>query len=200
MAIISLEMPQAKFAEAEKLLAHIPGGAEKAVARALNRALEGARTEAAQLMKERYTMKVGDFKKQFVIAKASPGNLTARILTRGARAAITDFKHLPQNPPRQKGIPVAARKKITTEIVAGQTKGWSHAFLARMKSGHLGLWTRSDTEMTKKGHALIHEFFSLGTPQMFGYGPIIRRVMETARERLDRELEHQIQFLLSGGN
>ncbi|MBQ9564503.1 MAG: hypothetical protein IJU98_02845 [Synergistaceae bacterium] len=200
MAILSLEMPQGRFEEARKLLAHIPGGAEKAVARALNRAMEGARTEAARLMKDRYTMKVGDFKKQFVIVKASPGNLVARIMTRGARVAVTEFKHTPQNPPRQKGIPVAARKKVTTEIVAGQTKGWSHAFLARMKSGHLGLWTRSNTETTKKGKALIHEFFSLGVPHMFGYGPIIRRVVETASERLDKELDHQIQFLLSGGN
>ena len=200
MAILSLEMPLARFEEARKLLAHIPGGAEKAVSRALNRALEGARTEAARLMKERYTMKVSDFKKQFVIIKASPSHLVARIMTRGARVAITEFKHLPQNPPRQKGIPVSARKKVTTEIVAGQTKGWSHAFLARMKSGHLGLWTRSETETTKKGKQVIHEFFSLGIPQMFGYGPIIRRVMETAGERLDRELDHQIEFILSGGN
>lgn len=200
MAILSLGISEKRLEEVRNLLSHIPGGAEKAVARALNRSLEGARTEAARLMKDRYTMKVSDFKKQFVIIKASPGNLVARVMTRGARSAITEFKHTPSSPPRQKGIPVAARKKVTTEIVAGQTKGWSHAFLARMRSGHLGLWTRSETEKTSKGKALIHEFFSLGVPHMFGYGPIIRRVVETASERLNKELDHQIQFFLSGGN
>lgn len=199
MAGVSLGISKERFEEVRRALAHIPGGAEKAVARALNRAAEGARNDAAQLMKERYTMKVSDFKKEIVILRATPGNLKAVLLTRSARQAITDFEHAPAKPPRQKGIPARLRQKITTTIVAGQTRGWSHAFLARMKSGHLGLWTRSKTEKTAKGKPVIHEFFTLAVPQMMGSGPIITRVLKTAQHRLGVELDRQVAYIAGGG-
>lgn len=199
MAGVSLGISKERFEEARRALAHIPGGAEKAIARALNRAAESARNDAAQLMKERYTMKVSDFKKEIVILRATPKNLRATLLTRSARQAITDFKYAPVRPPRQKGIPARLRRKITTMIVEGQTKGWSHAFLARMRSGHLGLWTRSKTEKTAKGKPVIHEFFTLAVPHMMGFGPIITRVLKTAQHRLDVELERQVAYIAGGG-
>lgn len=199
MAGVSLGISEARFEEVRHALAHIPGGAEKAVARALNRAAESARNDAAQLMKERYTMKVSDFKKEIVILRATPGNLKAVLLTRSARQAITDFEHAPAKPPRQKGIPARLRPRAMTTIVAGRTKNWSHAFLARMKSGHLGLWTRSKTEKTAKGKPVIHEFFTLAVPQMMGSGPIITRVLKTAQHRLGVELDRQVAYIAGGG-
>ena len=86
-----------------------------------------------------------------------------------------------------------------TTIVAGRTKNWSHAFLARMKSGHLGLWTRSKTEKTAKGKPVIHEFFTLAVPQMMGSGPIITRVLKTAQHRLGVELDRQVAYIAGGG-
>ena len=45
MAGVSLGVSEARFEEVRRALAHIPGGAEKAVARALNRAAESARND-----------------------------------------------------------------------------------------------------------------------------------------------------------
>ena len=199
MAGVFLGISEVRFEEVRRALAHIPGGAEKAVARALNRAAESARNDAAQLMKERYTMKVSDFRKEIAILRATPGNLRAILLTRNARQAITDFKHAPGKPPNQKGIPARLRPKIITTIVSGRTKNWSHAFLARMGSGHLGLWTRSKTEKTAKGKPVIHEFFTLAVPQMMGSGPIITRVLKTAQHRLGVELDRQVAYIAGGG-
>lgn len=186
-------------------MAHIPGGAEKAVARALNSAATYAYYEASNKMSQRYTSSPDTIRKQLKLIRASPKYLRAMIVSRGPHIEVAKFERSPLNPPRQKSIPVRLRQKITTTIVAGQTRGWSHAFLARMRSGHLGLWTRSKTEKTAKGNPVIHEFFTLAPPQMMSAAPILSRVLEVAQSRLEQDIDIEMGVILranerGGGN
>ena len=199
MAGVSLGINPGRYEEIRRALSHIPGGAEKAIMRGLNRAIEGARAEAIRDIRNRYTVHPNILKGAMRIIKASPGHLIATLIARGAGIPISKFKMSHVRVPRQKGIPVALRAKISTEIVSGASKEWSHAFLARMKSGHLGLWTRSKDLKTARGRALITEKFSLGVPQMIGTSAILTEVVNAAGHRLDKEIGHQIKFLLEGG-
>jgi hypothetical protein len=199
MASVSLGIDPGRFEEVKRVLSHIPGGAEKAVMRGMNRALEGARAEAIRDIRGRYTVHPNVLKGSMRIIKASPGHLTATLLNRGPVVPISKFKMSHVRIPKQKGIPVRLREHVKTEIVAGQSKEWSHAFLARMKSGRLGLWTRSRTLKTSRGREFITEKFSLAVPQMIGTSAILAEVVNVAKLRLGKELDHQVEFLLGGG-
>lgn len=196
MAGVSLGISEARFEAVRRALAHIPGGAEKAVARALNSAASYAYYEASHQVAKRYTLPPDLIRKQLQLIRASPKYLKATITSRGQRIEVAKFERDPLNPPRQKSIPVRLRQRITTTIVAGQTKGWSHAFLARMGSGHVGLWTRSKTERTANGKPVIHEFFTLAPPQMMSAAPILNRVLDVAQSRLEQEIDVETRILL----
>ena len=139
-------------------------------------------------------------RKTFKIIKASPQRLQATIISSSPNIPISKFKLSTVRAPRQKGIPVALRQKISSEIKPGQAKQWPHAFLVRLKSGHLGLWTRHKTDKSLSGREAIVERFSLAVPQMIGTQAILPQVLRRAEERLDKELDHQVWFLLEGGN
>ena len=200
MAHVNLSVDSARFEEIRRVLAHLPGGAEKAVARALNRAVEGARAAAIEEIRDRYTVHPNILKGSMRIVKASPQRLVATLLSRGSGIPVAKFRMSEVRVPGQKSIPVALRKTISSEIKPGQSKEWSHAFLARMTSGHLGLWTRHKTATTSKGRPVIAERFSLAVPQMISTAAILNEVMDRAGTRLNKELDHQVRFLLEGGN
>lgn len=191
MASVSIEVDESRFNEVKNILAGIRGGAEKAIARALNRAAESAKTALSKGVRERYTIAPSEISKSIKILKASPQNLKATMISNSARMSITKFKTSPKSPPSQKGIPVNSRKKISTEIISGNSKTWKHAFLARMKSGHLGLWSRAGRGLS--------EIKTASLPQMLGFNPILSEGLEIAQMNLDKELDRQIALILKGG-
>lgn len=193
MASVSLSVSQNQFNEAKKMLSSIPGGAEKAVARALNRALESAKTSMSKGVRERYTIPASKISESIKIIRANPQRLIATMLTTSARLAIPVFRISPKTPPSQKGIPVKLREKVTSEILSGVSKQWSHAFLARMRSGHLGIWKR------QRGGNRILEAKSLSVPQMLGFNAILSEGLNIAQANLDKELARQIDLILGGG-
>lgn len=199
MVDVSLSVDQTRLEEIARLLSHIPRGAEKAISRALNRALEGARAAIVREVQEKYTVSPNTLRASMRIIKATPQKLEATIISRGSGIPVAKFKLSTVRIPRQKGIPAALRKKISSEIIPGVSKEWSHAFLARMKSGHLGLWTRHKTAKTSRGRAVIGERFSLAVPQMIGTRALLPEILNIAKLRLEKELAHQVRFLLEGG-
>lgn len=196
MVGVSLSVDQARLDELKKVLAHIPRGAETALARALNRALEGARREAIDGITRRYAVKSSYLRdRKFRILKAKPGNLAAWIIASSPKVPVGKFVLKPGNPPRQKGIPVKARKTASSEILQGNVREWPHAFIAQMRSGHVGLFSR------KEGTRKITERMGPSVPQMLGQSTVINAVLDRAGELLDKELDRQVRLLLTkGGN
>lgn len=63
----------------------------------------------------------------------------------GNRLPVMRFNVMPRDVPNQKGIPVNDRVKIKISIVRGKTRsGVPNRFLARMKSGHVGVYFRTN--------------------------------------------------------
>ena len=66
-----------------------------------------------------------------------------RIVIDSARFPVMRFNVTPQDVPNQKGIPVSEREIVTVITVKGSAQvGKPNRFLARMKSGHLGVFMR----------------------------------------------------------
>ena len=194
--MLSFGVKTEKFTEVARLLAHMPGAAEKATARAINRAVDKARTEVIARVAERYNISSAEIQKTTKIVGARPNRLAAVIYYTSRRGlAITKVKTKPKMPPTQKAVEVRMRRRVSSEIIAGQKKEWPHAFIAQMKSGHVGLFSR---EKDSKKRLPIHERVTVNVPGMAGHYSIINSVLELAQAKLDEELDRQMQLFLQG--
>lgn len=154
-----------------------------AVARGLNRTATSERAVMAPAIARDMALKVGRVKQAINIEKASAGRLVARIVARGARIPLVDFGARGPEPSRGRG------KGVSAKLPGGRGR-YPTAFLARMKSGHRGVFQRVGTQRTP-----IYELF----------GPSIVKVFEKhvplgeARRSdvLVKNVQHAVAFAMS---
>lgn len=173
---------------AELLLKGIPKGVEKAVAAALNRAAEGARTIAIKKVRERYYIQAKDVRETIEIKKAMINEPVAIIKASGSPLALSKFRITPSNPPAKR-----RKKPIIARVVRGEGGPIRSAFVAKMQSGHIGVFRRVGKERLP-----ITELYGPSVPQMLGHESVTEYIEEKARERLENRLEHEINRLLRG--
>lgn len=189
---IRVKIPPEKLQELQRLLADIPNGVNKAVAKATNKAVERARVEAMLRIRDRYAISPSALSLRLKVNRASVRNPTAMIVWSSPEIAITKFKTKPTKPASQSGIPVALRRAPETEIVKGQKKSWPHAFLAVMKSSHKGLFARE-----RKTSLPIKQFFGPSVASMIGQRGVLKAITEATNAVIVEELEKQVTRMLS---
>ena len=196
----------------KQLLAHIPGAAEKAISRSINRALNSAKTEAIRGVKGRYTISDAELRKGIKIIPASVQRLKATLVATSSLQRVAKFK---------------TGKGPYSEIVRGRSRSWPYSFFARLKGpkggSHLGLFSRTDDytipsegryARTKQKHGTkgversavgsplkrqkIVEAVSVSTSEMVGHFDVLERTLEIAGEKLVGELDRQVELFLSG--
>lgn len=119
---------------AQRMLAGIPRGADKAIANALNKSARTAVTGVIRGIKENYMIQSPKARKYGTfIRRAKPGNLTARINIKGSVLVLSYFKITPKAPARI--TPFAQVKK-------GGGGSLPRAFVAMMSNGHIGVFER----------------------------------------------------------
>lgn len=205
MAVFNVEADYQALTKAVQMLGHIPNGFETAIVRAYNRGAQKVRTEAVRYIAERYNVKQSEVRKQIKIINASKSRLHATIMFTGRRLPLGKFaaNFGRKRSARNKQAPV-------TEIIRGQRKEWPGAFFAGTEFGHAGT-THYGIFVRKPGmipgkrkpqilNRAIEEKMSLSIPEMAGYHEAVELMLEQGSEAINKELEHQIQFLLSGGS
>ncbi len=90
----------------------------------------------------------------------------------------------------------------SVEAYGHQLKGtaakvFHHAFVARMKSGHTGIFQRTGGATAAGGDA-IEEIMGSSVPQMLGAKEVYEKLAREASERFDGWLEHEINAFLNG--
>lgn len=193
-----IELTAKQIEHAQKMLGHIPGAAQKAVAHAINRATQTAKSAAATEARKSYVIKHGDVLKTISIRKASPGDLTAAVVSRGHVVALPKFRVTPKAPQPKRAAEVRWKKGRTFSIKARVKHGdgggsINNAFVARMKSGHVGVFNRS----SGKRFPIIQRF-GPSVPQMLGAPSVRLWVENRATEALDKRLDHEIKRILQG--
>lgn len=186
---VSLDEKQARYVR--DALRHIPGAAEKAVARAINRAVEGARTDSIKAVCGEYYIKPSDVRKTIHIVRAKPGKLTARVISAGRPIPLIKFKVTPKKP-AEAGV---KRQTVVAGVKFGSAVAMPHSFIARMKNGHIGVYSRK----RGAGRNPIKQRYSPSAPQMIGNDEVLGYIEKRAHERLDKELRRQIVYMLGGG-
>ena len=171
-----------------------------ATVRALNKTGAQAKTQAAREIRDRYNISsriVGRNITVFRATKTGATSLTAIVKPFGRKFPVMAFQA------RQ----TAAGVRI--QIKRGAPKVIAHAFIARTRSGHVGVFARG----VYSGGRFIHrrkriapypkpdlpitELFTVGVPQAFGSRVVIEALKRKVREKFPRILEHEIRFAIT---
>ena len=171
--------------EIEPLLASLKqlgtGLAQKAIYRSLNRTIVGVKVNAARAVRDELTLKIKDIKKDLAIRRAPAHGLEAALDIAIRATGLIKFRA------RQtaRGTTVQVKRR------SGR-KRLPHAFIARMKSGHVGVMTRAKGI----GRLPIDELFSTAPGQYLDDDDVLRPIGDAAQVRFTKELSSQVDRLL----
>jgi hypothetical protein len=175
--------------EAKELLGRIPGAVERAEIRAVNRAAKAAKTSLVREILSRYNIKRDRVEETISIFGAGAGHPFASVASRGRPRVLSYFRTRPNvesGPPfRRPGAGVWAQVK------KGEGGNIPHAFLARMRSGHVGVFLRPGS-----GDYPIDQRSGPSVPQMAGNRDVVVTVEERAMGILDRTFLHEVRRAL----
>lgn len=152
-----------------------------AIRRALNRAATSTKAVMASEIAKDTGLKVGTVKDQIHVQEATVTNFVARLSISGAPIPLYDFNAKGRLPSRGKGAGVRAK-------LPPPGKGtYPNAFLARMKSGHIGVFQR-----TGKARLPIYELHGPSLPKVFT--KYIHVGLARGEESLRKNLQSELRF------
>ena len=177
--------------DAFKLLQGIDKGAKKAISRALNRTSVGARAEIVKAIHQTHEIRSRDVREAIKIKKAHWGNLEAQVHSLGAVNPLEQFNHSPkgyQLPRPKVGVRVKVRK--------GSKGGVIPRTFFRANNPHI---FRRITDDSKSD---LEKLFGPAIPSMMRVvldEDAEQGIQDRAETRFNRELNHEIDFMLSKG-
>jgi hypothetical protein len=158
--------------------------AGKAMARALNRTATTVRTTAVRWTRLNLNIKTGDVNKLIKQRRAvvhTLGGAEATITVTAKAAPLSRFGARQT----RKGVSVKVKRTGSRKVVKG-------AFLARLRSGHLGVFKRvGDARLP------IKELFSTAVVQYLDDELILERLGNVARTRFEKAIDAEIQFRMT---
>ena len=188
-----IEIDARSLDRAAQLLAGMPGAAEKAAKTAIRKTVRGARKDAVDKVKDRYTIKPAYVTRTLGFS-FSAGGLTGSFKSSGRVNDLAYFKHSPRSVPKRRP---PKGQYLYSQVVKGEGGTIAHAFLARMRSGHVGVFQRA-------GHGAsnaplpIDKLAGPSTPQMLGSPTVSAFIQKRMEERLTKNIEHEVNAFLMG--
>ena len=155
--------------------------AEKAITRSLNRTITGVRTAASRAVREELTLKAKDVNRELAVRRARRRDLEAALDISVTATGLIKFRARQT----QRGTTVQVKRR-------GGRKRISHAFIAKMKSGHVGVFVRRKGA----GRLPIGERFSTAVGQFLDDERVLSELGDGAQVRFTKELSSQVDFLL----
>lgn len=158
-----------------------------AIAAALNRVADMARTAASREIREVYRIKARDVSSAIKVYRASgrSTSLEARVVAKGRHSLpLVDFAARQT----KKGVTVSIKKRGGRKLFPG-------AFIATMKSGHTGVFTRGN-----KGRLPIKERFTIGVPYQFAARQTISAMFRIVKEKFPERLRHELEQAVARRN
>ena len=182
--IFAVRFDQNQIDRANFALANVQNGAPRALANAINRAVNGIRTDIVAAVVAEYAIKPSDVRKTIRVRGASPANLTGAAISTGGTIPLIKFN---VNPKKPKRVPV-----LRAGVRMGNQEAIPQAFTATMR-GHTGVFMRKG-----KNRFPLRELYAPSIPQLIGNERVIKVVQDNAGDRLSKNLDHEIDRLLRG--
>ena len=209
MSIVKIEEFGGKsLSRAEKLLAGIPGGVEKAVKSAMPRAVSHLQKQSYERIRERYAISEANIREDETIKVEYHygGGVQAVVRFSGHKIPLYRFDGAsPKSPTYDKSKLVSALvsggwKMVHPGAAASghQLKGtaptvFDNAFVAAMNAGdkkHVGIFERVGNS--------IQELMGSSVAQMIGSDEVKEKLAEDASRKFEERMEHEIDRLLNG--
>lgn len=154
-----------------------------AVVRALNRSIISARTVQVRSISKDMGLKQADVRKVMTIGQATAELHVASLTAAGARIPLYAFSAKGPMPSRGRG------RGVTYRLPGGRGRA-EHAFIAKMRSGHIGVFQRRG-----KGRLPIAELHGPSIPKVFEkFTPEARA---RGQEQLTKNLAHELTRLVA---
>lgn len=205
-------MDQGQLDKMQALLAGIPNGVERAAKSAMTRAVSHLRTNSAKAIQEKYDISAANIRPNenvtirynyqdgvqafvtfaggkiplFRYGGASPGSPTV-MKDRWVKVTDNDGPHW-----YHPGVPAHGHQRKDTAPAL-----FEHAFVARMGSGHVGIFKRNGGKSRSGGDA-ISEIMGGTVPGMLGKDEVKEKLGEQAAEKYMERYHHEVVRLLNG--
>lgn len=151
----------------------------KTIVRSLNRTLDGMQSQTNKIVRGTVKLKLAD-------VKLAQKKYRAYLASDYARLNLTNVPV-----PLFKYLSSASKKGIRVNI-KGTRKIVKKGFIATMPNGHVGIFKRVGTKRLP-----IEELFATSVRDVFKSDEIIADVLETARQRYEKEFSSNLKFYLA---
>lgn len=195
MSVLKVTVDDTATDKARLFIESFKDQAMPAVCKSLNRAANGMRTDAAKEARTIYNVKASAVKKAAEFRKASFGKPEATVNFTGKYIPLIAFSPYPSRPKVYAKAGMTVKVKATRKRVRG-------AFVAQMKSGHIGVFKRKkgDYGRNKKPYLQrIKELRSVSIPQMISNHKVSSQLQSKAVLRFNKNLDHEMNYLIQKG-
>jgi hypothetical protein len=189
----TIEINQAQLESVRRLLAAIGSTERLAIRRAVQRTTTGTKTQVSKELGKKVTLKATFIKQQI---SSQVIELGGRISITGNPIVLAAYSTSPTLARSQQSNTNGVAVKVFKDKAAVRLQ---HAFFSQMPTGHIGLFMRAKGANGRLVHRLkINELLGPSAPSVYDKTPGLSQLVETtAADRLQRELDHQVQYILS---
>lgn len=190
--MISMKIDAGQHKISSSILKKLGDKSDKVLADATNRALVGMRTDATKLIVAESGIARKKIFSAFTVIKISrSGDFNnGRVEITGRPTGLSKFKHkFKKTKKTTRGFsPGSLSVNIGKKSIV-----FRHAFVATMKSGHIGIFERQRGVKTSSGREKLNELFGPSIPQFAGRKHISDTVQKMAQKRFETRFNQQTE-------
>ena len=202
--LVAIDIDHSQVERKVQALRDIKDGAPRAILRAMNRTLQGMGTDAGRESSQRYIIKQKNVRAHLNLKdRATLNDLSISMRSTGRPIRLAKFKTKPNKRPGQKGSPTAFAQ-VKRDTAGNRIRGAFMADFRAGKDGHTGIFVRTGKfAKVRRGpykgtvRESIRQLHGPGVVQMLDNPKVRELIQNNALKRFDKELEHQVEHLLS---
>lgn len=196
--IVEVNIPN--IDDVRRHMAGMENKAELAMSRAINRTITYVNTLIVKESRSKYVVKAPDIKKTLTIRRAKPKRLSGEVTsTSKKKVKLYGFKVDPPQPGYKSPPQVYSSQVLKESGMVGLTgsSDRSKGFVAKMHSGHVGVFQRQ-IGSGSKGVQTIAELFGPSIPSMIKSGRVSQVVHSKGGGYLRNRLDVEINAIMRG--
>jgi hypothetical protein len=200
---MELTMNETDRLQVVAMLAGVRNGAPKVLSRAVNKTLDGVKTDADKEIRSIITMKKTDVMKTFTTRKATVSNLSARVICSDKPESLIKFS----NTQRKKGISVKVLKSSSRTVLKHafyvttlDKEGNENKWIAERKNKDKGQSARKNvvySALPKRYRLPIEKLTGPRVADIMGKPAVMKKIQNQADERLHKNINQQLNYELS---
>jgi hypothetical protein len=195
----AIELDKAALAEVKVALAGVENGASRVLSRAINKTLDGVRTDSVNEIANDITPKKSVIRKTFTVKKTTASNLEGRTSSKGKPLGLIHYLARQT----KKGVSVKVKRNGKRSVIPG-------SFIAKAKGATNVFWRQYKGPKTKPRPGFkygvlpkhpyrlpIERLTGPRVPDIMDKPEVMAAILAAADARLDKNLSNQIDYELS---